>query len=387
MLDNTDHALYQQKIEVICDGFISPFGLTGIPGKISGCVYRADGSKVDLSERMGGHAGDKITTDNPETLGRPNRFDTLKGRGLYLGHFMAGHFGHFFFENLSTFWIFEDQKADEFDYFVFHPFAFGTSSSDFAEYAFKAFGIDRERIVLVGSTALVFEELVVPERLARINHSSDPRLRWVYTTVSGPAMRAAPSRRLYVSRREFNKRQQRRVVANEMEVEALFVQAGFDVIYPETMTFPQQIDVCGDAAMVAGMSGSNLFNVLFAPPGALLIELGDPRYAGKPNPCQPPCNAVSGAHGRFIPFKGAEFGRRRTMIFDMRYLIASLEAIIREDFPVEDKDLRLRRPAKSPRDCLELGYRTVRPVLGQIANDLRTRVRGKRRSATKLYDG
>ncbi|CAN5722493.1 hypothetical protein BH23PSE1_BH23PSE1_01180 [soil metagenome] len=356
---------YSQTFEIVSGGFATPYHLSSVPGTLSGCVYRADGAMVDASERKGGHYGDLMVSGNPPQLDRPEGMRPLAGRGVYLGNYMS-HYGHFIFETLSTSWVFQELDPSSFDYFLFHPFVFGTRLPAHALFCFERLGIDPSRIVFVGPEGTSFDELVVPERLTRINHSGDPRLAWVYSRITeAAALPEPPCRRLYVSRRRFAARNFRRVVANEVRVEALFRQAGFEVLYPEAMTFPEQIAALRNAAVVAGISGSNLFNVLFAPKDTLLIEIGDPRYKGNPNPCQTVCNAIVGARGHFIPFKGKVFGPRLTMLADLDYLAEKLDTLLRAELAGFDAP-PLAAPPRAARDLMEIGYRSIRPNAGHV---------------------
>jgi len=76
-------------------------------------------------------------------------------------------------------------------------------------------------------------------------------------------------RRLYVSRARTNVRG----ISNEPDVAELFVRHGFDVVCPETLPFAKQVELFASAGVIAGPHGSGLTGVLFAPPGALVIEL------------------------------------------------------------------------------------------------------------------
>ena len=354
---------FERTFEIVRDGFATPFRTTGWPGRASGCIHRSDGSKVALSERFGGYFGDEIETDNPEQAERPPQIRRLPGRGLYLGHLM-GHYGHFITETLSTFWIFEEIDVGTIDYVLFHPFVFGAEIPGFARYCLERFGVDPARVVLAGAEPIGFEEMIVPERLLRLNHSADPSLRRVYAALAAAGGRdTPPDRRIYLSRRRLAAHNFERVVANEMRVEALFAQAGFEIVYPETLPFPEQTALYRQAAILAGLSGSNLHNALFTQEGTLVIELGDPRYGGAPAPTQALCNAVAGARGRFIPFAGRLFGARLTMIFDMDYLARRLEDVLRDEAPGRQAGL----PRPGPRDLLEIGYRCARPMVGHLA--------------------
>ena len=337
--------------EVVRGGFASPYRLTWRTSTLEGCIYRADGSRVSASERSTAPSGDRLVTTNPEHVDRPRWMKILPGRGVYLGNYMV-HYGHFLFETMSTSSIFRQVPAGSFDYFLFHPFHFGMKFGSYRTLALERLGIDPARVVFVRDEPLAVEELLVPPRLARLNGSSDSRLAWVYARIAG-AEYPAPAggrdgRRIYISRRLFAMRTQDRVIANEVQVENLFRDAGFEIVCPEAITYPEQLAICQEARVVAGMSGSNLFNVLFTRPGALLIEIGDPRYDGRPNPCQGPLNAVAGAEGRFIPFRGLTFGPRQTILFDIAYLTRQLEALLAAELPRQRHRRCARRASRSP---------------------------------------
>jgi len=83
-------------------------------------------------------------------------------------------------------------------------------------------------------------------------------------------------RRLYVSRR--TQTAFRRLV-NEQAIEQLFVERGFEIVYPETMSFAQQVATFTEADVVAGAAGSNMIDTIFCNPGTriLMFAMWHPR--------------------------------------------------------------------------------------------------------------
>jgi hypothetical protein len=316
---------FDRAVETVEGGVLTPFTRRG--GVVSGCLHRADGVKVALSERFGGWRGDRFRSENPDRLEAPIAADRLPGRALYLGHYMR-HYGHFITETLSTFWIFDQIDVRRFDHVALHAFVFGAELAGYALKTFEAFGVPREKIRIVTDRALAFDEVVAPERLLRLNHSADPMLRGVYRRLvaalaDGPP---GPPRKLYCSRRRLNLRGRKRIIANEHALEHEFARRGFEVIYPETMPFGAQLRLYGSAAAMAGPSGSGLHNVLFMPEGSLLIELGDPRYRGEPSPTQALCDGLAGVRRLFEPFEGRIVGPDLVMVADRARLAARLDA-------------------------------------------------------------
>jgi hypothetical protein len=355
---------FDRAMERVRDGVATAHGITGVPGRISGCLYRSDGTKVALSERHGGHQGDMLVSQNAKRIERPGDIRVLPGRGLYLGHLM-GQYGHFITETLSTFWCFESLEARNIDYVLFHPFVFGAGLSDYARFCLRRFGISPEQVRIVGDVPLGFEEMLVPERLLKLNHSADPRLRWVYHTLAAShSAQQCPARRVYLSRRGVTRRSFHRVVANEVRIEALFAQAGFEIVRPETLPFAEQLAIFGDTAILAGLSSSALHNSLFLAPGALVIELGDPRYRGSAAPTQVLCDTIAGVRSEFIPFGGHRFGPRATQIFDTDLLAEHLGTILANE---DGAATRATVPRLRPTEALEICYRAARPWAGHLA--------------------
>lgn len=83
--------------------------------------------------------------------------------------------------------------------------------------------------------------------------------------------------RVYVSRRD----SQFRPLSNEMEVERIFHDCGFTVILASELTYAQQASLFLRASVIAGAHGSGLTNMLFAPPGTLIIELRPDGISGR----------------------------------------------------------------------------------------------------------
>ena len=318
---------FSRSYEVIERGFISPTRFTTVPGPIEGCVYRSDGSKVDLSERFGGYRNDWMSSLNPSYLPVSETCLSLPGRSVYLGHYMGRHYGHFLTETLSTFWIFSEISAAEFDYFVFNPFVFGTEFPPFSRYILQKFQIPIDRVVFAASDQISADEIIVPERLLRLNHSVDSRLAWVYSHVTqGITPIQDGSLRIYLSRRRLSRRSHLRVCANEASIERRFSKYGFQIMYPEELPFSEQIRFYLSAEAIAGLSGSALHNSVFMKPGSILIELGDPTYDGERQPTQVLCDSVSGVSPVFIPFAGFKFGPRSTTLFRLSSIDSPLNA-------------------------------------------------------------
>ncbi|MCJ2087298.1 glycosyltransferase family 61 protein [Methylobacterium sp. E-005] len=76
-------------------------------------------------------------------------------------------------------------------------------------------------------------------------------------------------RRLFISRKAFSQR----ALVNEAEIAERLTPLGFEVIYPETMSFLEQVEAFHSAALVMGSSSSALSNALFCRPECRILGL------------------------------------------------------------------------------------------------------------------
>jgi capsular polysaccharide biosynthesis protein len=70
----------------------------------------------------------------------------------------------------------------------------------------------------------------------------------------------------------------RRVLVNEPELEAALAKEGFVSVQPGQMTIVEQAQFLSGARCVVAPHGAALTNMVFAPPGATLVELFHPQH-------------------------------------------------------------------------------------------------------------
>lgn len=86
-----------------------------------------------------------------------------------------------------------------------------------------------------------------------------------------------PGRRVYVSR----SRAGRRKLLNEDAVWPIFAEAGFERVWMEERSLPEQVALMKETAVLAGPHGAGLTNMLFCPAGCRVLEIADLSF---PNP-------------------------------------------------------------------------------------------------------
>jgi len=320
--------------EVYYNAIATPVVIKHPPdGKISGCLYSSDGKIIHLSQRFGGGNNDLYPCDDSEKIEPGSLENVLKinGRCIYLGHYMT-HYGHFLVEMLSTFWCYDDFNF--YDYFVFHPFVFGEGLPIYIKEAFHVFGISSERLIFIQSNTLI-EQITIPERLVKLNKSANIHIRPVYSYLVKYFLNVSNNQEhllhgfYYLSRVRISRANGHRVVINEPLIEKNLRAMGFMIIYPELLSFSEQIVLINNAKVVCGLSGSALHNCVFMNENSVLIEIADARPEGVIHPMQQICNDISYAKSYFLSFKGLILHRKNMMsLLYNRKIINQIEEIL-----------------------------------------------------------
>lgn len=85
-------------------------------------------------------------------------------------------------------------------------------------------------------------------------------------------------RRIYIARKSSY-----RHLLNQEEVIDVVVRYGFEVIYPEMLTFAQQVHVFSQASIIIGQSGAGMANFIFAPRGCEILMMVSDRVENNLN--------------------------------------------------------------------------------------------------------
>jgi len=131
-------------------------------------------------------------------------------------------------------------------------------------------GIPEGRLLLVpDGTIVACSRLYVPTQLRNHPHMCEG-MAWLRARVA-PLLASpqAASDLVYASRREQSKRR----LLNEAQLEAALERLGFRIIVPGEMSVREQIGAFSRARIVVAPHGAGLANMVFAPPGAALLEI------------------------------------------------------------------------------------------------------------------
>lgn len=211
-------------------------------------------------------------------------------RGIFLGGQGAFNYYHWLIEILSRMASVDD--APEYDDWPLLVDSSALAIPQHAELLQKINRSGREIIALLPYLPYSVQHLCVPSHLAWLPCHYRPgqqmQLRDQFLTPTAvdylrrqllPASSSVGvygkgRKRLFIARRATAGY---RHLLNEAELEALFIEFGFEPIRPERLSLQQQIELFSQAEVIAGPTGAGMTNILFAPDHAKIICFM-PRY-------------------------------------------------------------------------------------------------------------
>lgn len=164
------------------------------------------------------------------------------------------------------------------------PLLVNRDLSGFHRRTLELMGVPPDRLMAPSRTPVLtrFAQLRISGLVSRPRRP-DGQMDWMVPSVSAPAARWVRDRlaaglasadhpgprRILISREGSLFRR----CENEAAIAAIAARHGFVPVRLEDLTFDAQADLFGGAEVVLGVHGAGFTNMLFAPPGALLIEL------------------------------------------------------------------------------------------------------------------
>jgi len=122
------------------------------------------------------------------------------------------------------------------------------------------------------------EEVYATGSASNMPSQKNPRQEELILTVRKKILAHFPAsrnkRKIFVSR---SKQRTRRLV-NEQEIIPLLDKYGFEIKFFEGMRFEEQVKLLQDTAVLLGVHGGNMVNILFMPEGGKVIELMNKDY-------------------------------------------------------------------------------------------------------------
>ena len=128
-------------------------------------------------------------------------------------------------------------------------------------------GIAPERRLILGDDeSLLCDDLVIPSLVTHGHVIPAEVVRYLHDKFAHLVPAQAPRRRIYLSRNSYG----RRALANEAEILPLLAACGFETVFPERLSFAEQIAVFGTAEAIVAVDGAALSNLFIVPSGATI---------------------------------------------------------------------------------------------------------------------
>lgn len=187
---------------------------------------------------------------------------------LFLHNLEPGNFGSFMFRQLPKMFHIKDVGVDVDCYVT------GSRTSWFSE-AMDMLSLPKRPVFVVREICgEIFDKVYIQNDFDAEGFMT-PETNRGFAFLRDHATQWKPGpEKLYVSRALSGVgRRDYRLMDNELEVEAVMRARGFEIVYPEALTFQEQINVFHSARYIVGPSGSAMFNSAFAPRGARIVDI------------------------------------------------------------------------------------------------------------------
>lgn len=237
----------------------------------TGLVVRNDGSLAEAARHIASYFTDTTVDDLPGRIWKAARTD-IRDEIIHVFHRSCGAYGHFVLDGLCALALLSDQVRRERLKILIPEFL-----PRWAVMALADIGFDESWIVRAHGTVRL-RHLALPSTVTGTNCflPSPTAIRRLRELVNAPS-KAGGARRIYLSREGAYSP---RTAKNEADVVAVFSDEGFEIVDPASLRFHEQINLFASAQVVAGNHGSAFANMVFAPPGAQIIDLMPEHWVG-----------------------------------------------------------------------------------------------------------
>lgn len=211
-----------------------------------------------------------------------------RGTALLLGAAASGNYYHWLLDSVPRWKMLQAAGWANYDFVLLH-----SRPSRFQEETLDRLGVPAARRLRPSKNFVhQFERLVVPVMPFPTWQVARWACDWVRSLF--PERRSGPER-IYLTRRSAPGRR----LINEPELEAALERLGFACVQPEKLPVAEQANLFSAAQCVVSPHGAGLTNLVFAPPGTLLVELFHP------DKCTPVYQNLAAACGlRYASFVG-----------------------------------------------------------------------------------
>lgn len=195
------------------------------------------------------------TSDSFQVIGNLDKITKQPGDSIFLSGENSNGYGHFLLEVVSRLWI--TQYIDSSQYkIIMNPHDQQRWQLDLL----RALGIRPKQIVYLHHPTIC-ERLHIPVQSFVLRKYTSTHAANIWGKIGDYYDDGIGPKKIYVSRSKLTNR--RRKLINETEVENLFATHGFTIIHPQELSVRKQISLFRNANIIAGPSGSAMYNCVF----------------------------------------------------------------------------------------------------------------------------
>jgi len=193
-----------------------------------------------------------------------------RGTALLLGAANSDNYYHWLLDSLPRWKMLQAAGWQEYDFVLLH-----SQPRGFQEETLDWLGVPKKKRLRCSKNFVYqFDRLVVPAMPFPVEEVPPWVGAWLRSLA--PKQDSGPEK-IFLSRRGVGGRR----LANERELQEALEAEGFVSIQPEKLTVTEQARLLGAARYVVAPHGAALTNMVFAPPGALLMELFHPQHKNR----------------------------------------------------------------------------------------------------------
>jgi capsular polysaccharide biosynthesis protein len=181
---------------------------------------------------------------------------------------LHGHYYHWFNDNLTRLCYAMEALPDDVQYLV------PPRMQQFQRDSLALLGIPEARVLpKPGSEVWELETLFLATASSSCGATRPDSIEWLRGRLLRGARVAGNGRhrRIYISRQDAPGRR----VSNDRDVEALLHSYGFESCVAAHLSLREQVALFSTAEAIVAAHGAGLTNMLYAPPGALVVEMVD----------------------------------------------------------------------------------------------------------------
>jgi hypothetical protein len=193
-----------------------------------------------------------------------------RGTALLLGAANSDNYYHWLLDSLPRWRMLQAAGWRDYDFVLLH-----SQPRQFQEETLDWLGVPAARRLRCSKNFIhQFERLVIPAMPFPLEEVPPWVCAWLRSLA--PKKSSGPGK-IFFSRRGVSGRQ----LVNEADLEKALAARGFVSIQPEKLSVMEQAQLLGAARCVVAAHGAALTNLVFAPPGALLLELFHPQHKNR----------------------------------------------------------------------------------------------------------